>query len=133
MRLTSLLKRPAFVLALSLCAASLVCEAMLAHAERATLAAHQARWNCLAEETAKVPRCVALTKLGPREDADFCGEAVVRCRARGFEDDMADAYGRRNLWFGMAIKLRIALFAAAVGSLAWVGIVRPIRWRLRSD
>jgi len=125
-----LLARPAFVLVIGLCTASLACEVMRLQADATLLRSLQARWDCLAHETAQVPRCVALARLGPHDDADFCDEAVLRCRALGTYAQADEAVARYFMWLRVAIAMRISLFAGLVGSLAWMAIVKPIRRRL---
>lgn len=72
-----------------------------------------------------------LAKLGPRDDANFCEEAVARCKASRTYDDVDNADARYDTWFRFAIWLRLTFFAGVVGWLAWVGIVQPIRRKLR--
>lgn len=132
MQLENTIKRPSVILLAGLCAASLVSEAMRVHAGETSLRAHQARWDCLARETGEVPRCVNLTKLGPRDDANFCEEAVARCKASRTYDDVDNAEARYDTWFRLAVWLRLTLFAGVVGWLVWVGIVQPIRRKLQA-
>jgi hypothetical protein len=127
MHLEKTFKRPSVVLLVGLCATSLVCEVMRIQSGGTALIAHQAHWDCLARETAQVPRCMSLTKLGPRDDADFCEEAVARCKASRTYDDVDRADARYDMWFRLTVWLRLTLFAGAIGSLAWIGIVKPIR------
>ena len=132
MHLEKTIKRPSAVLLAGLCTASLVCEAMRVHTSETALQAHQARWDCLARETAKVPRCMNLIKLGPRDDADFCEEAVARCKASRTYEAVDSADARYDVWFRLAVWLRLTLFAGVVGWLAWVGIVQPVRRKLQT-
>ena len=126
------LQRPPVAFAVVLCSASLLCEVMHVRADAAIIEAHQARWDCLAQEKAKVTRCVALTKTGPLDDADFCEEAVARCKAKGTYEEASKADEREARWFRFRAWLRMAVLVAAVGSLVWVGIIQPIRRRLRT-
>jgi len=73
---------------------------------------------------------VSLLKQGPRDDADFCEEAVARCKARRTYDDVNKAEARYDMWFRLAAWLRMTLFAGAIGWLTWFGIVQPIRRKL---
>lgn len=112
-----------------LCVASLVAEVMRARTAVSDIQSHQARWDCLAQESGKVPRCVELAKRQP-EDANYCEEAVSKCAARGAYKDAADADQRHLLWNRLAAWLRVALAVAASGTLARVWIVSPARRRL---
>ena len=131
MPLKKYLTLPAVAVFAGLCAASLACEVMRVHADAALFHAHQARWDCLARESAKVPRCRELAKRKP-EDADYCEEAVSSCTASGTYADVDNSVERYFMWLRLAGLLRAALLVATFGSLAWIGIVRPIRRRLRS-
>ena len=132
MQLEKIIKRPSVILLAGLCTASLLCEAMRVHVGGTVLRAHQARWDCLARETGEVPRCVNLTKRGPRDDANFCEEAVSRCKASRAYDDVENAEARYDTWYRLAVWQRLTLFAGLVGWLAWVGIVQPIRRKLQT-
>ncbi len=126
------LTRPSVVLLAGLCTALLVCEAMRVQAGKAVLQAHQMRWDCLAQKTSEVPRCVNLLKQRPRDDADFCEEAVARCKASRTYDGANKTEARYDMWFKLAAWLRMTLFACAIGWLTWYGIVQPIRRKLRA-
>jgi hypothetical protein len=99
--------------------------------EAAALQSHQVRWDCLAKESGKVPRCRELAKLKP-DDADYCEEAVSSCKAQGVYENLHEADERLSVWGELSHVLRLALLAATFGSLTWVGIVQPIRRMLRS-
>ena len=126
------MKPPLAILLACLCTASLVCEAMRAQAGGAVQKAHQARWDCLSRETAKVSRCVESIKQGPRDDADFCEEAVARCKANGTYGDADQADARYDVWLRLSRWLRVVLIAGAIAWLAWSGIVQPIRRKRRT-
>jgi hypothetical protein len=112
-----------------LCAASLSAEVMRVRTAASDIRSHQARWNCLALESGKVPRCVELAKRRP-EDADYCEEAVSRCTALGINGKPADADQRHLLWARLGAWLRVLLVVAALGLLARMSIVRFARRRL---
>lgn len=92
----------------------------------ALVQAHQARWDCWAEESSKVARCNELAKLRPT-DADYCEEAVSACRVRNMYKNVADAEAHHALWQKLALSVRLAWLAAVLGSLVWIGLVRPVR------
>lgn len=130
MHLDFKIKRPAVLLLAGLCTFSLVCEVMRVQNDEADLRAHQARFDCLVGETGHVPRCVSLLKQRPMDDADFCEEAVARCKAGPTYDGVDKAEARRDTWFRLATWSRLATFVGVVGSLAWVGVGRFIRRRV---
>jgi hypothetical protein len=99
---------------------------MLAQAENEAIQSHQARWDCLAQESSKVPRCRQLARLGP-DDADYCDEAVTVCKTKGVYGKTAQADERLSMWHNLAGLVRLAVFASVVCSLVWFGLVRPIR------
>ena len=91
-----------------LCAASLTAEVMRVRTAASDIQSHQARWNCLALESGKVPRCVELAKRRP-EDADYCEEAVSKCTALGMYRESADADQRHLMWDRLGAWLRVLL------------------------
>lgn len=127
MRSKSPLRKLLVVVAVSLCAAALGCEFVLAHAESAALQSHQERWDCLARESSKAPSCIALAKLAPSEDADYCSQAVMACTANGLYAEASRAEERLVMWDGAARLFRLLVLCAAACSLLWFALVRPIR------
>lgn len=103
---------------------------MLIQTDEALIQSHQARWDCWSGESSKVPRCNELAKLKP-DDADYCEEAVSACRARGMYENITNVEARYSIWHGLAVALRLVWLLAVLGSLVWVGLVRPIRRRLQ--
>jgi len=112
-----------------LCMASLTAEVMRVRASALDMQSHQARWNCLALESGKVPRCVELAKRRP-EDANYCEEAVSKCTALGMYRESADADQRQLMWDRLSAWLRVLILLAALGLLGRVLILKLARRRL---
>ncbi len=129
MALTRHLKALPIAAFVVLCVASLTAEVMRVRTAASDIQSHQARWNCLALESGKVPRCVELAKRRP-EDADYCEEAVSKCTALGTYKESADADQRHLMWDRLGAWLRVLLVPAALGVLAWALLVNRARRRL---
>jgi hypothetical protein len=112
-----------------LCVASLTAEVMRVRTAAADIQSHQARWNCLALESGKVPRCVELARRKP-EDANYCEEAVSMCTGLGIYRESADANQRHLMWDRLGAWLRVVLLLAALGLLGRVLILKLARRRL---
>lgn len=112
-----------------LCVASLTAEVMRVRTAASDIQSHQARWNCLALESGKVPRCVELAKRRP-EDANYCEEAVSKCTALGMYRESADADQRHLMWDRLGAWLRVLLVLAALGLLGRILILKLARRRL---
>ena len=125
------LKRAVVVAVIGLCCASALVELMSLRAEDAVLESHQKRWDCWAEQSHRVPRCVELAKLNP-EDADYCSEAVSACKASGAYDAVVDAEARQFSWRKLGAAVRLLWLVATFSFLVWVALVQPIRRLLRS-
>ena len=76
---------------------------------------------------------MALLEKGPRDDVDFCEEAVARCKASGIYDKAEQADARGAIWFRLAVWSRIALLAGTIAGLTWYGVVQPIRRKVRTS
>ena len=109
--------------------ASLTAEVMRVRTAASDIQSHQARWNCLALESGKVPRCVELAKRRP-EAANYCEEAVSKCTALGMYSESADADQRQLMWDRLGAWLRVLLFLGALGLLGRVLILKLVRRRL---
>ena len=132
MHLDFVINRPAGLLVAGLCFASLACEVMRVQASEADLRAHQARFDCLVRETGQVPRCVQSLKQGPRDDANFCEEAVARCEAGPTFAGADQADARQDTWFRLAAWSRLVLFVGVVGSLGSVAVGRFLGRKVRA-
>ena len=115
-----------------LCVVALACEVMRMQASEADLRAHQARFDCLIRETGHVPRCVQLLKQGPRDDANFCEEAVARCEAGPTFAGADPADARQDTWFRLAAWSRLALFVGVVGLSGSVAVRRFLQRKVRA-
>jgi len=114
------------IFAAILCGALLLCEVMRIQAGNTAIQYHQKHWDCLATEGSKVPACVALTKAGPPEDADFCRDAVAICKANGVYESVVFADVRLFMWERFTRLLRLVVCTSAVCSLLWFALIRPI-------
>jgi hypothetical protein len=129
MALTRHLMRLPIAVLIVLCVASLTAEVMRVRTATSDIRSHQARWNCLALESDKVPRCVELAKRRP-EDANYCEEAVSKCAALGMYRESANADQRHLMWDRLGAWLRVLLVLAALGLLVRMLIVHLARRRL---
>ena len=107
-------------------------ELVLARITEDFIHAHQAHWECLGRESSKVPRCMALAKLGPI-DADYCEEAVALCKVNGTFERMDQADERHFKWGRLAGLLRLVVLVFIVSLTAWFGLTYIIRRISRSS
>ena len=125
MPLNKYFRRPAVIVLVGLCVAWLFCEVMRAQTEADAIRSHQAQWNCWAQESRKVARCRALWQP-VIEDADYCDEAVLACKANGADARVNATNERADLWRVITAWHRLALLVAVVGLLSWWAIVQPV-------
>ncbi len=123
--------RAPVVVLVFLCLASLITEALMSQSEGALLQSHQARFDCLALESARVPRCKEEAKLHPI-DADYCEEAVLACKAKGTYERASDSEHEYFTWGLIARSVRIVLAVFTISFLLWFALLRPLKRKRRS-
>jgi len=109
-----------------------VCELMLARSTTALLQYHQAQWDCLAKENARIPHCVEAHRPMV-EDVDYCNEAVLACKALGAYDLVIKSDDEYATWGRTARRLRLVVLLVGVVCLVWFGVIRRLSRKMPRD